>query len=87
MSAPLPDGVFHLLTADNLVRQTYGIHITICGEDISTSDLPLSCYDENSDDFGRDPAYCPECVREAARFTAEPEQPRPESAARAPTDT
>ncbi|MBV9013637.1 MAG: hypothetical protein JO272_16625 [Pseudonocardiales bacterium] len=75
MSEPLPDGVFHLLTADNLVRQNHGIHITVCGEDIPTSDLPPSCYDENSDNFDHNPAYCPECVREAARWNAEPEQP------------
>jgi hypothetical protein len=80
MSAPLPEGVFHLLTVDNTIRQTYGTYITVCGEDVPASDLPPSCYDENSKNFGRNPAYCPECVHEAARWNAKPGQARQASA-------
>jgi len=82
VSEPLPEGVFHLLTADNMVRHPfYGTYITVCGEDVPASDLPPLCYDDDDGDIVRNPAYCPECVREAARWNAEPGQTRP------PTDT
>jgi hypothetical protein len=76
VSAPLPEGVFHLLTADSTVRQSYGTYITVCGEVVPGSGLPPSCYDEDDCDVVRNPAYCPECVREAARWNADPGQAR-----------
>jgi hypothetical protein len=82
----LPEGVFHLLIVDDTIRQTYGTYITVCGEEVPASSLPPSCYDEDDCDFARNPAYCSECVREAARWNAEPSQARSASAARPPTD-
>jgi hypothetical protein len=81
MSASLPDGVFHLLAADDTVHQTYGTYVTVCGEDVPVSDLPPSCYSEEGREAARDPQYCLECVPEAARWNAESGQARP------PTDT
>ncbi|MGH3886576.1 MAG: hypothetical protein ACRDSZ_08385 [Pseudonocardiaceae bacterium] len=69
LSAPLPKGVFHLLTADDDVASTYGGYVAVCGEVVVASDLPPSCYPEVEP--GRDPRYCPACVREAARFSIE----------------
>ncbi|MGH3804759.1 MAG: hypothetical protein ACRDTD_32375 [Pseudonocardiaceae bacterium] len=69
LSAPLPAGVFHLLTADDDVASTYGGYVAVCGELVRVSSLPPSCYSEVGP--GRDPRYCPACVREAARFSAE----------------
>ncbi len=70
MSAALPDGVFHLLTADDELPHPYGSLVTVCREVVNTSALPPSCYPpEGKSD--RDPWYCPACARGAARFSAE----------------
>jgi hypothetical protein len=69
LSAPLPAGVFHLLTADDDVASTYRGYVAVCGEVMVASGLPPSCYPEVGP--GRGPRYCPACVREAARFSAE----------------
>lgn len=65
----LPEGVFHLLTADTDVASTEGGYVAVCGAVMVASGLPPSCYPEVEP--GRDPRYCPECVREAARWSAE----------------
>ncbi|HEY3894977.1 MAG TPA: hypothetical protein VGL88_06375 [Pseudonocardiaceae bacterium] len=69
MSAALPEGVFHLLTADDDVTSSYLGYVTVCGEVVIASDLPpSSCSPEGPE---REPRYCPACVREAARWSAE----------------
>lgn len=75
MSAPLPEGVFHLLTADDdvacsYVAFLYGGFVAVCGEVMTRSGLPPSCYPPG-ESTSRDPRYCPECVRTAARWNAE----------------
>jgi len=40
----LPEGVFHLLTADDDVTSTYQGYVAVCGEVLVASDLPASCY-------------------------------------------
>ncbi len=68
---PLPGGVFHLLIAhDDLAQRPFGGRSTVCGEVLQTSRLPRSCFDEEGE-FDRDPRYCPECVSEAVRWSAE----------------
>lgn len=64
----LPQGVFHLLTADDDVASTYGGYVAVCGEVMSVSGLPPSCCPEVGP--STDPRYCPECVREAIRWSA-----------------
>ncbi len=74
MSAPLPEGAFHLLTADDDLAHPYGGFygglVAVCGEAMTRSGLRPSCYPPG-ESAGRDPRYCPECVREAARWSAE----------------
>jgi hypothetical protein len=65
----LPEGVFHLLTADDDVASAYGGCVAVCGVVMSVSDLPPACYFEVVAD--RNPRYCPECVREACRWSTE----------------
>jgi hypothetical protein len=65
----LPEGVFHLLAADNDVTTRYRGYMTLCGELLVASGLPLSCWSEEGS--GRDPRYCPDCVREAGRWSVE----------------
>ncbi len=75
MSAPLPEGVFHLLIADDdLAQHPCGSRVvTVCGELVSASSLPPSCYPPGGE-VDRDPLYCPACVCAAARWSAEAEQ-------------
>ena len=70
MSAPLAAGVSHLLAAnDALMPGRWSSHITLCGEEIRT---PSAIVDEHECELGCGCVrYCPECVREAARFSAE----------------
>lgn len=70
----LPEGVFHLLTADSDVASTEGGYVAVCGAVLVAWGLPPACY---LDDVGptRDPWYCPACVREAARWSAEADDP------------
>ncbi len=77
MSASLPEGVFHLLVADDdLAQRPCGSRVvTVCGEVVSASSLPPSCYPPGGE-VDRYPRYCPACVREAARWNAEVEQPQ-----------
>jgi hypothetical protein len=65
----LPEGVFHLLTADDDVTTMYRGYVAVCGEPLVASDLPPACW---SDEVGpgRDAWYCPACVREAGRWSA-----------------
>ncbi len=61
----LPVGVSHLLVADDaLIPGRWGVHITVCGQEIRR---PSAEHDDT------DPKFCPECVREAARYSAEAE--------------
>lgn len=71
----LPEGVFHLLPADSDVASTDGGYVAVCGAVMVASGLPSACY---LDDVGpgRDPRYCPECVREAVRWSAEADDRR-----------
>lgn len=70
MSAPRPVSVFHLLVADEALRPgRWGVHLAVCGLEVRSPNATvvehecgLSC------DCVR---YCPECVREAARWNAE----------------
>lgn len=66
LDEPLPEGVFHLLIADDDLA-TYRDLVAVCGEVVSTSALPPSCYpppeDTTEDERDRDPLYCPACVR------------------------
>ncbi len=69
----LPVGVFHLLTADDDLTQRpfqFRTRVTLCGEVVQPSSLPPSPFPEG-EEIDRVPRYCPECVREAARFSAE----------------
>ena len=69
MNEPLPEGVFHLLTADDdLVR--HGNHVTVCGALVHASSLPPSCYAPGCES-NRDPLYCPTCVSTAVRWNSE----------------
>lgn len=75
MSAALPESVFHLLIADADVTSSYGDWMTVCGEVVRSSALPSSCYAEGDEvGLGRDLRFCPECVREACRWSAEVDQ-------------
>ncbi len=75
MSEGLPEGVFHLLTADDdLARHPCESHVvTVCGALVSASSLPPSCSPPGGES-DRDPLYCPACVREAARWSAKADQ-------------
>jgi hypothetical protein len=64
-----PEGVFQLLTADDDVASAYGGYVAVCGAVMSVSGLPPTCYFEVVTD--RNPRSCPECVREAFRWSAE----------------
>lgn len=57
----------HLLAAGELFRQGYGANtaVAVCGK------LVTSGADGNED-----PDYCPDCVREAIRRSAQPATPR-----------
>ncbi len=80
MSVSLPAGVFHLLTADDDLAHPDLAHpdlahpcggfVAVCGEVMTKSGLPSSCYPPG-ESSGRDRRYCPACVREAARWSAE----------------
>jgi hypothetical protein len=67
VSAALPEGVFHLLTADDDIASTYRGYVAVCGEVVVVSGLPPSCCPE----AGPGSRYCPKCVREAVRWNAE----------------
>ncbi len=69
MSAPLPGGVFHLLTADDEVTSSYGGYVAVCGEVLRAGVLPPSLYPP-AGEWNGDPRYCPACVREAVRAQA-----------------
>ncbi|MGH3825423.1 MAG: hypothetical protein ACRDRA_21670 [Pseudonocardiaceae bacterium] len=69
---PLPEGVFHLLVADDDLTQhpfRFQMRSTVCGEVLQPSSLPPSCFGDEVDG-DREPRYCPECVREAVRWSA-----------------
>ncbi|MGH3852794.1 MAG: hypothetical protein ACRDR6_04705 [Pseudonocardiaceae bacterium] len=71
LTESLPEGVFHLLIADDdLVHRAFRMRVTVCGELVQPSSLPPSCFEEGGEG-GRDPRYCPECVSEAVRWSAE----------------
>lgn len=66
VSAPLPAGVSHLLIADDaLIPGRWGAHVTLCGEQVRRPNA-------GHDDPWECPGYrcCPECVGEAARWSA-----------------
>lgn len=71
MTAPLPAGVSHLLAAnDALIPGRCGAHPTLCGQQVRRPNV-------EHDDFLDYLCfyYCPECVREATRWSAETVQP------------
>lgn len=81
MSARFPAGVVHLLPADEVGWQGYGMStpIALCGELVGVSELPAvpcppDCQDEHQ--------YCPACVREALRWNADFSEPESTSLAR-----
>ena len=69
MSAPeqigqlMPRTTVHLLPLGELFRQGYGAStsVAVCGELVTS----VASSDE-------DPRYCPDCVREAIRWNAQP---------------
>jgi hypothetical protein len=44
LGKPLPEGMFHLLTADDDAASTYQGYVAVCGEVLVASDLPAACY-------------------------------------------
>ncbi len=69
-SAPLPEGAVHLVEVDDALGKQYRCrtYLTVCGRLLPVSSLPAaSCPPECTSKH----PYCPECVREAARFNAE----------------
>ncbi|MGH3824146.1 MAG: hypothetical protein ACRDRA_15150 [Pseudonocardiaceae bacterium] len=59
---PLPGRAVHLLTAGEAFRQGYpSTSVAVCGELVTSGP-----------DGENDPRYCPECVRAALRWCAEP---------------
>lgn len=66
---PLPEGVFHLLIADeDLYGRALRWRATLCGAWVHPRELPSSYFAENE---LRNPRYCPECVSEAVRWSAD----------------
>lgn len=63
----LPSGVSHLLVADDvLIPGRWGSHITLCGQEVRRPNV------EHDDPLDWPCCrYCPECVREASRWSAE----------------
>jgi hypothetical protein len=70
VNEPLPEGVFHLLTADDDLVRPDGNHVTVCGALVRALSLPPSCYAPGSKP-NRDPLYCPTCVSTAVRWNSE----------------
>jgi hypothetical protein len=70
VNEPLPEGVFHLLTADDDLVRPDGNHVTVCGALVRALRLPPSCYAPGSEP-NRDPLYCPTCVSTAVRWNSE----------------
>jgi hypothetical protein len=66
----LPAGVFHLLAADDDVTTPWQGYVTLCGEVLVSSGLPVPCWSEEAEPY-RNAQYCPDCVRQAVRFSAE----------------
>jgi hypothetical protein len=63
---PLPEGVFHLLVADEDVAHRAQLRrTTLCGAEVQPNDLPSSYLGGQLN-----PRYCPECVSEAVRWSA-----------------
>jgi NAD-dependent dihydropyrimidine dehydrogenase PreA subunit len=69
-AAPLPAGISHLLAAnDALIPDRWGVHITLCGEEVRR---PGPAAEEHECHLCCDCVrYCPGCVREARRLSAE----------------
>jgi len=65
----LPAGVIHLLAADEVLGLgRWDTHVAVCGEDVRPSDLYAAAHECClSCECVR---YCPECVREAFRWSA-----------------
>jgi hypothetical protein len=72
VDAPLPAGVSHLLVAnDALIPGRWGVHVALCGARRRAPEptaLEHECADASCDCVH----YCPDCVQEAARWSAEP---------------
>lgn len=70
-ATPLPAGVSHLLAADDaLIPGRWGVHTTLCGQPIRSPNATAvehECTDTSCDCV----RYCPDCAREAARWSAE----------------
>ncbi len=72
---PLPAGVSHLLAADDaLMPGRWGAHTTLCGREVRRPNATAAEHDDDDDhDHLRFDSfhYCPECVAEACRFSAD----------------
>ncbi len=74
MSAPLPEGVSHLLAADDaLIPGRWGVHMTLCGQQVrapsaTAAEDPSATAAE--DDCYPSFRYCSECVAQAAQDDA-----------------
>lgn len=63
---PLPEGVFHLVIADeDLALRAFRRRETVCGAVVQPQHLPPSLPPEGCE-IDCEPRYCPACVREAA---------------------
>ncbi len=75
MSAPLPEGVSHLLVADDvLIPGRWGVHITLCGQQVrapsaAAAEDPSATAAED-DRYYPSLRYCSECAAQAARWQA-----------------
>ncbi|MGH3807402.1 MAG: hypothetical protein ACRDRU_12375 [Pseudonocardiaceae bacterium] len=67
----LPEGVFHLVVADDDLTQGYRSKMTLCGATLSSSKLPPPCWGEGLEIGDDIPRFCPACAREAHRWRAE----------------
>lgn len=67
----LPAGVYHLMTADQVVDPGWvGTCITLCGEDVCVGTAGATPVD-HCPGCKCVPRFCPQCVREASQWSAE----------------
>jgi hypothetical protein len=69
---PAPGGVFHLISAHEVVPTNWHFHPTytaMCGALVETSSLPgTDCPSECECEFSATMAHCSACLREAIRL-------------------
>ncbi|MGH3822968.1 MAG: hypothetical protein ACRDRA_09080 [Pseudonocardiaceae bacterium] len=67
---PLPESTVHLFSAHELTQASYGMTlVAVCGEPVDASILAGSSCAPGCE---CDHQYCPECVRAAIRWNAQP---------------